>query len=227
MKLNWRPINFKKNFRYNSDCVDSDYSTEYDCEDGSDCCKDDYCRCGRIIVNKIEVKDLIKIGDEFFGVDPAKDIFRYALDRLLRIYKVYGENSWIQEVEGGYYGEELGELRLESNISAKLEKSWNLLKDLDLNQIVEFLLIEEYGVLPNQYKNLNWRSEQVDPGKIQINNMLHLSRASQDSGYEDYPSFICLCKNVNGENSIIDGYHRLAANINKPKIQILLGSKNE
>ena len=41
-----------------SDFIDYDYDVNHPCQNGFDCCKNDYCRCGKIVNQKVNKIDL-------------------------------------------------------------------------------------------------------------------------------------------------------------------------
>ena len=88
--------------------------TYYPCQEGSDCCKDDYCRCGEItstrVVSPPDFKDVVaKVAKHFALKANSNDneLDLYACDRILTFLKAYETDFYYVRVGGGYYGQEV------------------------------------------------------------------------------------------------------------------------
>jgi hypothetical protein len=109
-----------------------------------------------------------------------------------------------------------------SDLSSETLKQKEALSFLDLNEynlniLMEYLLIYEYGFLLEKLQSVTWKIQKVPVNKIQLNEKV-LSRTNHDL-IESYKSDPCKIKGVVFYNSprfhLIDGYHRLKSSQNK------------
>src|ERR1039457_2386843 len=118
--------------------IDCDYTRRTNCESSG--CDDNICRCSTIEDLKIASVNIVglsveiyneyfddslaterdnKINSVIFGT--SKEIDIYTIDRVLRYFKLWDYSNWNVEVRSGYYGEELGEITIESSIALKVQ----------------------------------------------------------------------------------------------------------
>ena len=117
------------------------YNTNYDCNSFG-CDEERICRCGEIQDAEITNINITKIVDviyeDIFGpVDKAsirdsklsyllegfgKEMDLYTIDRILRKYKVYDTSNWEIETVSGYYGQEIGDVTIKTDLAKKLEE---------------------------------------------------------------------------------------------------------
>lgn len=199
--------------------VEKDYDVHNPCRNGSDCCDNDYCRCGTIENIRItSVPPLVEMICNS-GRDAYKHdiIFKYCLHRLFTIYKLYDTNNWTADAERGYYGEECGQPYLVEKV--KIEKHYNQLLNLEQLDRIKYVLDLEYGYLTNEVQNATkYEIITIDPNKLNSPNDNHYVKCVSNDEYNihyfkyDLPGGI-----VNSNMKIIDGHHRLkvACKLNK------------
>lgn len=197
-------------FRYDI-TYDADYYNP--CNDGSDCCDNDYCRCGvyrNVSITKIDLKSIINS----FCKLVDNDIDKYCIDRLL-IHSDFKENSsWEPIINGGYYGEEFGGVTLEKTIKNNLVKDLTELFKLDDCNKIKFCLTKEYGyVLPQLNSLKNVKIENVSLDSIIKSNMNHVRKLNSKyiDQYKNYKLPVAVCTYSGNDINLIDGYHRLIA----------------
>lgn len=213
---------FDFNFQY---VVDISYDTKYECENGSSCCDGDMCRCGRIYNAEITEKRIIDailntchiLSEEF------NPIRLYLLDRLLTINKIYDPENWEIDIEEGWYGEEIRGCFIKKALAKNLNDSWLEISKLSDNDAIYYILNLEYGFVPHKYENLTWKIDTVNPNDVIITNLWHAHKAGSCEYYKDYKHFVCVCIDTPIGKEIVDGYHRIAQNMHKEEINILLG----
>jgi len=227
---------FDENFQY---VVDYNCNYYYACRMGSDCCDNDYCRCGRIenptIISTDGFKsyvlnELIKISNLYKPVvDP--DILAYCLERVIQYCADLTTDSFEISVRGGYYGEEVDSIKYQASreligfIIGVVEAPSSL-------DAVKMVLEMEYGFLLEESKDYEAcevhtvkRSSLVTPNEYRVKTL--------DKNYikkykeMDYDIPIGIYRKVNDKYEIIDGYHRFcAASKNKKnKVKLIVITK--
>jgi len=228
-------------FQYNGVYVD--YSNSYDCENYG-CDDEGICRCGSIYdvcIESVDVSFIVKkIYDDFFeqgkvadrnnainevlyGV--GKDIDIYTIDRILRSYKIWENQNWDIEIEGGYYGDEIGDVKIKENIADKIESELFLVFSLStLKEKVEYLLNLEYGKVLPEIVDANYESITIDKTDIIFGSKGHLDKVSKKelNFYSDkiYSGIRGVVKKSGDKWKIIDGYHRIFSTKNA-KVRVL------
>jgi hypothetical protein len=211
------------------------YDNAYDCDDS---CFQDICRCSTIIntnVYKVDISDIVdKIYEEIFdntksisrngiinsllyGID---DLDKYLIDRILTIYKVWDNNNWDIEITNGYYGEEIGDVKLKENIADKIEDDIINITSLgSLNEKIEFLLKKEYGYILTELENLNYKLIKIQKNDIIITNKQQLDLVnSKDLEYyldKNYNKIRGIVTKKGDKYRLIDGYHRITSTDNQ------------
>lgn len=188
----------------------------YQCQDGSNCCDGDYCRCGVIngVTVKVDIPEFIQNQNYRFS-----DIDAYGVDRILRINKIYESDSWGFEKCGGYYGEELSGVFIKDEVYSSIAESVDKL--IPLNPIaakIELLLELEYEHTPDKYKNRKWIEAEVDRQTLGSSNPVHTKKIRDFEHYKNYPFYVCLCQKEGDSFRIIDGHHRAKAAGDRVKI---------
>ena len=232
-------------FQYNGAYVDYGYT--YDCENYG-CDEEGICRCGTINnehIDSVDVSLIVKrIYDEFFEQGKAanrnnainevlygigKDIDIYTIDRILRSYKIWENENWNIEVEGGYYGQEVNDVRIKESIADKIEEELLIVFSLpSLKEKIEYLLKVEYGKILPELSNCNYESIVIDKDDVIFGVEKHLNKVMKKDldFYAD--------KNYNGIRGIVvksgdkwrivDGYHRIFTT-KWPKLKVLAATK--
>ena len=232
-------------FQYSGVYVDYGYT--YDCENYG-CDEEGICRCGTINnehIDSVDVSLIVKkIYDDFFAQGKAanrnnainevlygigKDIDIYTIDRILRSYKIWENENWNIEVEGGYYGQEAGDVTIKESIADKIdEELWTVFSLPTLKEKIEYLLKVEYGKVLPELSNCSYESITIDKDDVIFGVEKHLNKVMKKDldFYSD--------KNYNGIRGIvvksgdkwriIDGYHRIFTT-KWPKLKVLSATK--
>lgn len=211
------------NFNYCGGC-DINYHTYRACENGSDCCDNDYCRCGEIqetiIRQPPELQYVVDVVAESFSLTDELDL--YACDRILRHLKAYEPYFYYVRVCNGYYGQEIDGVYFSN--PQKIKSIFNeYLKLTTIEQKVEFLLILEYGYILESLKGKKYTIKDVNHKSIIFPNEDYHTKVSIDNvdySYYLYPK--CVCLYYNSKYKLIDGYHRMSANKNDI-VRIIVG----
>lgn len=221
--------------------IDYDYNTNYTCAE-SGCHEEGICRCGTLedfIIKSVYFNSFV---DYLFGsifdkntkeykriskINEATDIpniDRYIIDRVLRKNKAYDVTYYYENISSGYYGEELDDIHMTSELSTKIYN--DIVTGLSfstLTEKVEWLLEYEYGECLEKHKGKEWKMCDVSPNDIEIQSKNHFDIIEDEYIYEDYNDIFCLCYKSFDKFKLIDGYHRLksALKSNRKKIKIL------
>jgi hypothetical protein len=232
-------------FQYNGAYVDYGYT--YDCENYG-CDEEGICRCGTINnehIDSVDVSLIVKrIYDEFFEQGKAanrnnainevlygigKDIDIYTIDRILRSYKIWENDNWNIEVDGGYYGQEAGNVTIKESIADKIdEELWTVFSLPSLKEKIEYLLNVEYGKVLPELSNCNYESIVIDKDDVVFGVEKHLNKVMKkdldfysDKNYSGIRGIVV----KSGEKwRIVDGYHRIFTT-KWPKLKVLAATK--
>ena len=232
-------------FQYNGVYVDYGYT--YDCENYG-CDEEGICRCGTINnehIDSVDVSLIVKrIYDEFFEQGKAanrnnainevlygigKDIDIYTIDRILRSYKIWENENWDIEVEGGYYGQEAGNVTIKETIADKIdEELWTVFSLPSLKEKIEYLLNVEYGKVLPELSNCNYESIVIDKDDVIFGVEKHLNKVMKKDldFYSDknYSGLRGIVVKSGDKWRIVDGYHRIFTT-KWPKLKVLAASK--
>ena len=232
-------------FQYNGAYVDYGYT--YDCENYG-CDEEGICRCGTINnehIDSVDVSLIVKrIYDEFFEQGKAanrnnainevlygigKDIDIYTIDRILRSYKIWENENWNIEVEGGYYGQEAGNVTIKESIADKIdEELWTVFSLPSLKEKIEYLLNVEYGKVLPELSNCNYESIVIDKNDVVFGVENHLNKVMKKDldFYSDknYSGIRGIVVKSGDKWRIVDGYHRIFTT-KWPKLKVLAATK--
>ena len=232
-------------FQYNGAYVDYGYT--YDCENYG-CDEEGICRCGTINnehIDSVDVSLIVKrIYDEFFEQGKAanrnnainevlygigKDIDIYTIDRILRSYKIWENENWDIEVEGGYYGQEAGNVTIKETIADKIdEELWTVFSLPSLKEKIEYLLNVEYGKVLPELSNCNYESIVIDKDDVVFGVEKHLNKVMKKDldFYSDknYSGIRGIVVKSGDKWRIVDGYHRIFTT-KWPKLKVLAATK--
>ena len=200
--------------------VDFQYSleVEYDernpCQEGIDCCSNDYCRCGvleniRVVENP--TWDTIHVN---LKLKKYSTFQLYLIDRILRTNGFYDKDNWDAIAVGGYYGEELGPIYLNNSIAQQVDNNVNEVMSLNNTTAqLEYVLNLEYGFILPAIKDKEWKIVEVNKDAISFGNENYYYKLDKDliALYKDYELPRGVCLNNGGKYRIIDGYHRILA----------------
>lgn len=214
--------------------IDYDSNPE-EAYDHDERCKDDYCRCTTLhpTINSFDYKDIVKRICEQFNIENEKII--YCIDRICSTLK---NEDFYCNVCGGYYGEEMDSIvidnydilnKLEENINIKLARKNKIAKineSVELDDNIRNILIMEYGYLLDDLKNATFSIIEIDPKHIILSQTEHAKNLNKDkvNGYKNHQGICGVVKEKNGIYRVIDGYHRITANLNKSKIKVILSN---
>jgi hypothetical protein len=232
-------------FQYNGVYVDYSYSN--DCESYG-CDEEGICRCGSIhneYVESVDVSLIVKkIYDDYFEQGKAadrnnainevlygigKDIDIYTIDRILRSYKIWESENWDIEVEGGYYGQEVNDVRIKESIADKIEEELCVVFSLpSLKEKIEYLLKVEYGKILPEIIDSNYESITIDKDDIIFGTEKHLDKVMKKDldFYSDknYNGIRGIVKKSGDKWRVIDGYHRIFST-KFPRVKVLVATK--
>lgn len=232
-------------FQYNGVYVDYGYT--YDCENYG-CDEEGICRCGTINnehIDSVDVSLIVKrIYDEFFEQGKAanrnnainevlygigKDIDIYTIDRILRSYKIWENDNWNIEVDGGYYGQEAGNVTIKETIADKIdEELWTVFSLPSLKEKIEYLLNVEYGKVLPELSNCNYESIVIDKDDVIFGVEKHLNKVMKKDldFYSDknYSGIRGIVVKSGDKWRIVDGYHRIFTT-KWPRLKVLAATK--
>jgi hypothetical protein len=226
---------FENQFWQENSFIRYKYKTSFSCIE-SGCHEDDYCRCAIIEDLECDEINLFEFGNYIFNIlhPSTKNINRkinilnivqdydykkvnlYFIIRLLTINKLWSFNNWTCKIENGYYGQELGFIKIIDDIFFKLRKEIIELFNKDsIKEKVEHSLILEYQWLRNDLSGKSYEIQTVPKSKLIFPEKTHHLRVqSKNLDYlknckVDLPSGIVIQK---GDNYyLVDGYHRAIA----------------
>lgn len=222
----------KKDFNHitNNDlryCINSECDTYYACQDGSDCCMNDYCRCGKIIKAHVpeNANNSYHIAEKIVRANKLIRDFRfYCLDRFISCLLRKNPDCFGVNVCRGYYGEETNGITMDIGVSGKINSFVTQLNKsktvAHYRSLVEQVLKDEYGyLLPNVSKK-TWKYEcihitNIKPGNDNYKSLNHKIVTQYTDEYARKNEYLsCLCRKVDDNNFVlVDGYHRyIAAN---------------
>jgi len=232
-------------FQYNG--VYIAYSYINDCESYG-CDEEGICRCGSIhneCVRSVDVSLIVKkIYDDYFEQGKAaarnnvinevlygigKDIDIYTIDRILRSYKIWENENWNIEIEGGYYGQETGDITIKETIADKIEGELLTVFALPtLKEKIEYLLKVEYGKVLPELSNCTYESIVIDKDDVIFGVEKHLNKVMKKDldFYSDknYSGIRGIVVKSGDKWRIVDGYHRIFTT-KFPKLKVLAASK--
>lgn len=156
----------------------------------------------------------------------------YCINRLLRCAKIYRTDVWTANIEDGYYGEELGSVTLDFSLANDLEKSISKIMGMDRREQVEFVLLKEYGFLLDIVKDLDWNDDFIKPDKLLIGQKDYYRHVDVEvvEMYKTYPFAKAVVVKQDDTYRLIDGYHRIAAELSKnskEEIHVIVGESWE
>jgi len=229
----WVLVKLKEDFKYQSDIIKYSTTRYYPCHNGSDCCKDDYCRCSTITCKSITDQNTSKLIE--YATADIKDItnsnlniFKYAVDRIVANSNLYSDDSWDLKIEPGYYGEEVDELVISEHIINLISDRFNILSTTQttMELIMGVLQYEYEHILPSLLNLNNVDIVDVDINKVMLNNDTYMRKVSKEPDYyKDYNLPRAVCTKDGDYYKLIDGYHRVTSakknNINKFKVILL------
>ena len=221
-------------------CIDYDSNSEV-AFDHYERCADDYCRCSTLhpTINSIDYKEIAKYIIDEFKIENEK--VKYCIERICSTLNI---DDFECNVCGGYYGEEMDSIvidnysilnKLEEVIDIKLARKRKLDKieaeavlpgkrvKVDSEKIRKVLELE-YGYLLNDMSDATFSIIEVDPKDIVFPQKNYLKTLSSEKikGYKNHQGICGVVRLKGGKFNVVDGYHRISANLYKPKIRVIL-----
>lgn len=205
-----------KDLHYN---VNLDYDTYSDCE-GEGC--DGICRCSRIENAKVESIHYEALAED---IAPENLLTKYCVERILRHFKpLQDSSSWDVETEGGYYGEEIGKVKLNEDVAETLSNILLALEDASDDKKVELALTVEYGFVLPTLQAKSWSLEKVHLVNLELGQKEYAKNLDKKR-IDDYTFKFEMEKKHNridqtitgvaiesgSKYRVIDGYHRVTA----------------
>ncbi len=223
-KVKAPPSVYDLDFHYD---LEYDYRYDYNCQSHG-CDESGICRCGEIV--DFEIKQLNtdiyslakKIAKHF--VSKPDDIFVYCVDRLLVLKKVYETSSFDVNIGGGYYGEEIRDIKIESSITRALDNDISQLMKLSDSDKIYFILEKEYGFVLDTIKECSFKFDHISQSDIVIPNADYSRKISKDEVevYQSYPGPIGVFRRDSKKYLLVDGYHRYLANKDKVSLPAIV-----
>ena len=231
----------KNNFQYSTDY---DYEEEYSCEE-SGCYSEGICRCGRIfdaVVKSIDMDSLTisiheqlvdttslqgkrdaRISEIFYG---GTEVDKYCINRILTHYKVWDPNNWSVDVEGGYYGDEIGDVSLNDTIFNLISKDcYNMIELVTLADKLKFVLTLEYGYLlsdiqVSDFELIEITKEQIDFKKLNTNHIQNVQNEDLSFYKLNYKLPRGIVRKSGDKYKIVDGFHRIISADDKKSFKV-------
>jgi hypothetical protein len=233
----------ENDFKYSLNCH---HYGDYSCEQ-SGCHDEGICRCYKI--NKIEIisVDITRITEKIFSqlneddsqhkrdktitnilFDYDSDLVnKYCIHRILTILKVWDFDNWNAQIVAGYYGDEIGDVLIKSELFDTISTHINQVLNLEtLKSKIEYILKLEYGYILDSLKDKEYSVIQVNVEDLdfgqdkQLKNVLH-------KNLEYYSDKEYLRDSIRGvayysqsKWRVVDGYHRLTQT-KFPKVRII------
>lgn len=208
-----------KNYKYH---CDYDYESYFPCQNGSDCCDNDYCRCEEITKVWItETPNLEGLALREFNKRKTKkekgfkvsEIDAYCLERILSINNLWDPEEWTINIGPGYYGEEIDSIKINHFAAKKIkEETAHLLKLKTNRQKIEYVLTLEYGHVLPALKNKIWKVKKIKKEDVSYPKQW-FGKLNQDAAtaYTEriLPRGIVL--EEEGRYRVYDGRHRIYA----------------
>ena len=216
------------------------YGVDYDSnsethENHDELCKDDYCRCSTMspVINSIDYREISKYIIDNLAITNEK--IQYCVERICSTLTI---EDFECHVCGGYYGQEMDGITIENyKILDKLEESIDIIvsrknKLKKLNDVsvsddkIRNILIMEYGYLLVDLKISTFSIIEIDTNDIIFPQEEHSKNLNDDKvkSYKNHSGICGIVKEKNGKYKVIDGYHRITANLNKPIIKVILST---
>lgn len=188
------------------------------------CDCDDIHRCSTIEQVTVSDIDLDSISEKFVISKDKGSIFHYCIERILSHHKLYDPDSWDAGIDPGYYGEEVGEIKIYPNpqidkdLLALCNKKNNIAR-------IHYILNLEYGFILNSLKNIT----KVEIKSVPIKNIMlgvnsYHAKVNVDVNVTNRTLPFAICEYNGSHYTIVDGYHRITSALkeNKRKVPIII-----
>lgn len=182
---------------------------------------------------KITNVDLGRLTDEFVhAYNYQKDLARYEkaryfLRRVLTIGETWSPEAWEHRVRRGYYGDEDVDFYLRDDWADEVHKhvEWYNKEAPDWTEVVEYLLVLEYGYLRPDLIGRDWHLLKLPASAVSIPNQVYYRKMSRRKIYKDYDGIVCCTYDHEGNQVLVDGYNRLCSKSPNDIIKLLHARK--
>ena len=209
-----------------------EYNTQSNCDEHG-CDDEGICRCSTIENARVENVDVKIIVDKIYALyfdnskstkrhntinsilyGMGKEIDIYTIDRIVRAHKIWKSDNWDISIEGGYYGEELGDIKIIESLTKRIESDLELAFDIDdLDKRIEFILNVEYGYILPELVNSKYEIIEIKKSDIIFGSDGHYRKIKKENlehyTNKNYPGIRGIVKEKDGKFRLIDGYHRV------------------
>jgi hypothetical protein len=224
--------------------VNCDYQTEERCAEYG-CQEEGICRCTTIHNEEVSYVNIPyisnRIYETIYGTDKAtkrdeiikeilfgfnKEFEVYCFDRILRSKKIWKSNNWIINVVSGYYGQEIGDVKLYHSLAKDIDVTINEFINIEnIKDRIEKILTLEYGYILPELKECEYEviTLNVEDLVFPQNNHYQLVKYKAVSFYSDenYLGIRGIVKRSGDKYKVIDGYHRLSKT-KKNEVKVIL-----
>jgi hypothetical protein len=188
----------------------------------------DYHSSDCYIVNaRIEKFDPIEISRRICSENSIKGIDVYFVDRIINLGNFKKEDFDI-EVVGGYYGDEIGSVKLDITAEKVVLINSQINHMLALKTLKEklfYCLDLEYNSLLPELETLYYSEETIPKDQVKFYNERYMERRVPVlDRYLKYPYVVALLIENGKDYRLIDGYHRFSAAQGK-NIRAIVGRK--
>jgi|ERR1035437_3991469 hypothetical protein len=176
---------------------------------------------------RIEKFDPIQISQRISSELGIKDIDEYFIDRIINLGNFNRDNFEIDVVDG-YYGQEIGSVKLDVASEKIVLINSQLNHMLALKTIKEklfYCLDLEYNSLLPELETLHYYEETIAKDQVKFYNERYMERRVPVlDRYLKYPYVVALLIENGKDYRLIDGYHRFSASQGK-EIKVIIGRK--
>jgi len=146
-----------------------------------------------------------------WGHDSRFDAF--CLERILVGIGAYMPSAWHVSTTQGYYGQEVGSIRMNKGLVESAAGLYDRLLSVDgLEQKVAMLLEIEYGSVLDSLRGRLWSVRVVPRDKIFFPQPAHMEAASRGTEYANRrpDAIMGVCLREGDVYRVVDGYHRIS-----------------
>jgi len=229
--------------KYNS--VRYDYDTEFSCE-SSGCDSEGICRCGHITNTRVISVDVCRLTDEIYDQFVPQDlksrkrdmkisqilyggetVDKYCINRILSNNRAWDVNAWEVNVCGGYYGDEIDDVVIDSQILEKINSQCKVLFELKtISEKIKYVLNLEYGYILDELKDVDFEIVSIYKSDIIFKklNQNHIYNCkSEDLEHYSEKNYTLprgIIRGHQDDYKIIDGFHRIIATSDRSKFEV-------
>jgi hypothetical protein len=191
-----------------------DYDSYRDCQNGSNCCDNDYCRCSKITNFSIKCFRYDQIINKISKL-PLLD--QYVIHRLFTFYDLPNIQNFNPIIVSSYYGEELDAIQLDPTIKTTISNHLISLTPLSNIDKILYSLNIEYDIPATSLSNYKF----AEVISIPINDIKYtpylLNKYNDQIDYFLPRGIIIKDDNL---YTIIDGHKKISQDIRNEKLEI-------